>query len=143
VVSEVFREYGFAFAEHDYDADLARPDLHYAGQGNGFLVALVDGEVVGCVGCTDEGGGLFELHRLYVSRRYRGRGIGSALVRWVIDEARGHEGERLVLYSDVHFADAHRLYERMGFACRWFRYAPDPWQSREWGFELQLSGGKT
>jgi len=43
-----------------------------------------------------------------------------------------------VLYSDVAFLDAHRLYRRMGFRNHRFRYAPDPWQSREWGFELRL-----
>jgi len=26
----------------------------------------------------------------------------------------------------------------MGFRNHRFRYAPDPWQSREWGFELRL-----
>jgi hypothetical protein len=38
----------------------------------------------------------------------------------------------------VHFEDAHRLYLRMGFRCNRFRYAPDPWQSPEWGFVIEL-----
>ena len=44
----------------------------------------------------------------------------------------------LGIVRDVHFEDAHRLYRRFGFRCTRFRYAPDPWQSREWGFELDL-----
>ena len=30
-------------------------------------------------------------------------------------------------------------YIRLGFRCHRFRYAPDPWQTREWGFERFLN----
>ena len=139
VVSAVFEEYGFPFSESDYDADLMDPAAHYSGERGWFAVVEDDdGRVVGCVGLTDEGGGLFELHRLYVLAEARRGGTGSALVQWVLDRARERDATRVVLYSDVAFLDAHRLYRRMGFRNHRFRYAPDPWQSREWGFELQL-----
>jgi len=138
VVAAVFDEYGFPFHENDYDADLARPDLHYPPERGGFGVAELDGEVVGCVGVTDEGAGVFELHRLYVLATARCHGLGRRLVQWVVDEVRRRQGSTIVLFSDIHFQDAHRLYTRVGFRCTRFRYAPDPWQSREWGFELDL-----
>jgi GNAT superfamily N-acetyltransferase len=139
VVSAVFQEYGFPFAESDYDADVLRPDLHYDGATGWFAVAEDDGaEVFGCVGLTDEGEGVFELHRLYVLASGRRSGAGSALTQWAIEGARSHGARRLVLFSDIHFSDAHRLYLRHGFRCTRFRYAPDPWQSREWGFEMDF-----
>ncbi len=139
VVSAVFEEYGFPFAESEYDADLARPDLHYDGERGRFAVAEdAEGRVVGCVGVTDEGGGEFELHRLYVLAEARRGGTGGRLVEWVFERVRERAGRRVVLFSDVHFEDAHRLYLRMGFRCNRFRYAPDPWQSREWGFVMEL-----
>jgi putative acetyltransferase len=139
VVSAVFAEYGFPFAESDYDADLVDPATHYDGTAGWFAVAEAeDGQVVGCVGLTDEGGGLFELHRLYVHANDRRGGTGSALVQWVLDNARARGAQRMQLYSDIAFEHAHRLYRRFGFRCTRFRYAPDPWQSREWGFELTL-----
>lgn len=139
VVKAVFDEYGFPFAEHDYDADVLRPDLHYDGERGWFFVAEdAAGVVVGCVGLSDEGGGLYELHRLYVLAPARRTGTGSALVRRVVALARERGGRKVVLFSDIHFEDAHRLYLRHGFRCTRFRYAPDPWQSREWGFELEL-----
>jgi len=139
VVSAVFEEYGFPFAESDYDADVARPDEFYDGATGWFrVVEDADGGVGGCVGLTDNGGGVFELHRLYVLASMRRTGAGGALARWVIDEARARGARRLVLFSDVHFEDAHRLYQRLGFRCTKFRYAPDPFESREWGFEMEL-----
>lgn len=135
VVAAVFEEYGFPFEESDYDADVFRPDLHYDGVTGWFAVAEADdGKVVGCIGLTDEGGGLFELHRLYVLAEGRRGGTGGRLVQWVLDKAREHDCREMVLFSDVHFEDAHTLYLRHGFRCNRFRYAPDPWQSREWGF---------
>jgi GNAT superfamily N-acetyltransferase len=141
VVSAVFDEYGFPFAEDDYDADVLRPDIHYDGRSGWFAVAEDEsGAVVGCVGVTDEGAGVFELHRLYVLASARKGGLGSRLVAWVLARARELGARRVILFSDVHFEDAHRLYLRHGFRCTRFRYAPDPWQSREWGFELELDG---
>lgn len=140
VVSAVFEEYGFPFAESDYDADLADPAAHYDGVTGWFAVAEDEhGEVVGCVGVTDEGGGLFELHRLYVLAAGRRGGTGSRLVQWVFDTALSRGARRMVLFSDVHFDDAHRLYRRFGFRNDRFRYAPDPWQSRELGFVIDFS----
>ena len=137
VVKAVFTEYGFPFDENDYDADLADPAAHYDGRAGWFVVAEEPGgRVVGCVGLTDEGEGLFELHRLYVLAEMRGSGTGSGLVQWALDQALLRGARRLVLYSDIAFEDAHRLYRRFGFRNHCFRYAPDPWQSREWGFEM-------
>ncbi len=139
VVSAVFDEYGFPFTESGYDADLLRPHEHYDGIGGWFAVAEDQaGEVVGCVGLTDEGDGHFELHRLYVLARARRSGTGNALVQWVLDLARERGAREVELFSDVHFEDAHRLYRRLGFRNHRFRYAPDPWQSRELGFILRL-----
>ncbi len=141
VVSAVFAEYGFPFSENGYDDDLLHPAAHYDGRTGWFAVAEnARGEVVGCVGVTGEGAGRFELHRLYVLAEARRAGAGSALIRWVLDTARARGATSVELFSDVHFIDAHRLYERFGFRNHRFRYAPDPWQSREWGFLLDLPG---
>lgn len=139
VVSAVFDEYGFPFAESDYDADLIAPEQHYTGETGWFWVAEDgDGRVVGCIGLTDEGNGEFELHRLYLLPEARGHSLGERLCGKVIETARERGAHRLVLFSDVNFTHAHKLYERVGFRANRFRYAPDPWQSREWGFIMEF-----
>jgi GNAT superfamily N-acetyltransferase len=142
VVSAVFEEYGFPFQESDYDADLLRPGDYYDGDRGWFsVVENADGAVVGCVGLSDEGGGEFELHRLYVLASARGHRLGERLTRWVVDLAREKGARRLVLFSDVHFTHAHGVYLKCGFRNDRFRYAPDPWQSREWGFVMEFPEG--
>ena len=52
---------------------------------------------------------------LAVAKSARGRGIGSSLVRHVLDRA-AHEGYRAVVLSTMPaMAEARRLYERLGF----------------------------
>ncbi len=139
VVSAVFEEYGFPFVESDYDADVLSPEKFYDGASGWFWVAVDSaGSVVGCVGLTDDGGGEFELHRLYVLSAARGHRLGEQLCNIVIETAREKGCRRLVLFSDVHFTHAHALYERCGWRLDRFRYAPDPWQSREWGFVMEF-----
>ncbi|GGE84901.1 GNAT family N-acetyltransferase [Mycetocola zhadangensis] len=60
-----------------------------------------------------------------VSRAHRSGGIGGAMMRWVMDVAAPTTGAGLVqLTSDEARTDAHRFYERLGFAGshRGFKY---------------------
>ncbi|MSP61891.1 MAG: GNAT family N-acetyltransferase [Myxococcales bacterium] len=57
-----------------------------------------------------------ELKTLYVWPGARRRGLGEALIAHVEAFAKGELGaSRMVLWSDVLFLDAHRLYERLGY----------------------------
>jgi GNAT superfamily N-acetyltransferase len=73
-----------------------------------LVVAERDGRVVGTLQLTLLPG---------LARRgaLRGSGLGTALVRWAIDEARRRGCVLVQLTSDASRADAHRFYERLGF----------------------------
>lgn len=138
IVASTFADYGFEFDAEGWDSDVVYPEQHFAGAGQGLGVACSDNAVLGITAYGHLGGPSYELKRLYVDSRERRAGAGGALVRWVLDEVGQAGGEHVILFSDIAFLDAHRLYERMGFRRTRFRYGPDPWQSREWGFELDL-----
>ena len=50
-----------------------------------------------------------------VSSSLRSQGIGAALVRWAVEEARRRGCDMVQLTSDKQRKDAHRFYERLGF----------------------------
>ncbi len=56
-----------------------------------------------------------EFRMLSVAAAARGRGVGEALVRAVLDRARALGADRVVLSSAEQMRAAHRLYERLGF----------------------------
>jgi GNAT superfamily N-acetyltransferase len=59
--------------------------------------------------------GVGELKTLYVWPGARRGGLGAALVGHAEAVARARGDRRMVLWSDTRFAEAHRLYERLGY----------------------------
>jgi len=87
------------------------------------LVAEEDGELLGTITFVPDGGALGEIaeadeaefRMLAVAPAGQGRGIGTALMRHVLDETvrRGRTG--IVCSSQPAMRAAHRVYERLGF----------------------------
>jgi RimJ/RimL family protein N-acetyltransferase len=90
-----------------YAADLQRDDV-------GVFVADAGGELVGHLGLVLAGYGVADLGML-VAAGWRGRGVGSALLRAGIDWARRAGAHKVVLQVWPHNIAAIALYERFGF----------------------------
>jgi GNAT superfamily N-acetyltransferase len=56
-----------------------------------------------------------QIEAVRVRENLRGRGLGSALLAWAVDEARRRGCALVQLTSDKRRAEAHRLYGRLGF----------------------------
>ena len=82
----------------------ARKEIHaMAAEGRISRVALVDGNVVGWIGGIPEyDGQAWELHPLVVDERFRGQGIGRALVADLEAQVRARGAMTLFLGSDDH-----------------------------------------
>lgn len=118
------------------DSDVA------AGQ---FFIADVDGEAAGAVRfqledqlfwpdltCDDSA----FIHRLVVRRRYRGRGVSTALMQWAASRARELGKRYLRLDCDANRPKLRTLYERFGFQFHSFRQVGPYYVAR---YEYQLS----
>jgi ribosomal protein S18 acetylase RimI-like enzyme len=85
------------------------------------FVAEVDGEVVGCFQflaaphLANRGRRRAQVESVHVAAEHRGQGIGEAMMRFAIDEARRRGCFRLQLTSNKSREDAHRFYRRLGF----------------------------
>lgn len=116
---------GAAYAEYPgcvldlpgIDADLLHPATAAAAAGGHWWVVEDQGAgVVATIGAgpRDEQGDV-ELKRLYVAASHRRRGIAAQLVARVEAHAAEVSAQRVVLWSDTRFTDAHRFYERLGY----------------------------
>lgn len=126
-----------------FDADLAAPETTAHDQGRRWWVLTLDAAVVASVAHgplhTEEGRTAVELHRLYLSPSTRGRGLASALVAAVADEARSMGATTLDAWSDTRLTDAHRRYLALGFrASGARRELHDPADTTELRFVLDL-----
>jgi GNAT superfamily N-acetyltransferase len=99
-----------------------------------LLVVLTDDteKVVGTLqlttipGLARRGALRAQIEAVRVAERLRGQGVGGAMLEWAVEEAVRRGCALVQLTSDKRRADAHRLYERLGFVA-----------SHE-GFKLQL-----
>ena len=88
-------------------------------QGLGYrelLAAEVDGLVVGTVSIREvmDGRPFLHLFALEVANKWRGRGVGAAIVERILEKARRRNCDRVILEVYVE-NPARRLYHRLGF----------------------------
>jgi GNAT superfamily N-acetyltransferase len=110
------------------ELDAGRIDAEVAaGQ---FFIAEVNGQPAGIVRFQVEdklfwpdlpGDDSVFLHRLAVARRYKGRGVSTALLQWAVSRARAMGKHYLRLDCDASRPKLRRLYEEFGFQFHSFR----------------------
>src|SRR5690349_6296322 len=114
-----FAEYPNCYLVLDELPEMRAPATSFASW-HGRLWAVEEGaELIGMIGCapSHEPGehGSWELKKLNVAKRARGRGLGKRLIALVEDEARRAGATRIHLWSDTRFETAHLVYARAGY----------------------------
>ncbi len=121
LTTAVYVEGGYVPAGTAYAAALA--DTAARAAHNEIVVAEVGGVLAGALTITPPsspfaevaGPGELEFRLLAVAKEMRGKGIGTALVRYVLDRA-GADGYRAVtIPTHESMVEARRIYDRLGF----------------------------
>jgi predicted GNAT family N-acyltransferase len=118
---------------------LREPASAYSRWGGRMWVVELDGEVVACCGVKPVAEGVVELKSMYVAARARRRGLARLLEGLVLAEARERGADRVELWSDTRFLDAHTTYTVLGYEqLPGERDLHDRSHSREYPFAKQL-----
>jgi putative acetyltransferase len=117
---ELFLEYasslGFSLCFQNFDKELGELPGDYEPPDGRLLLALYEGELAGCVALHKLDGEICEMKRLYLSPKFRGKGLGRALAEAVISEARQIGYKRMWLDTvEPVMKDAVAIYRRLGF----------------------------
>lgn len=140
LIEKIWAEYpGIVLDVDGEEPWLRAPAQAYATTGGELFVAEDAGVPVATIAWRPAGDGVAELKSLYVAAAGRRGGLGSGLVRFIEDRARRAGAERMILWTDTRFADAHRLYERLGYrATGRERELGDRSQTEEYEYEKPL-----
>ncbi len=115
LIAAVYAEYPGCVLDVDGEVPhLRRPASSFLEWDGRLWVAEGACGVVGCVGLAGHRDHA-ELRQLYVSAAARRQGLGRRLCELVHGEALARGHRRIELWTDTRFADAHRLYERLGY----------------------------
>jgi putative acetyltransferase len=113
-LNEAWISKNFVIEESDRIA-LNDPLQHILEPGGHIFMAVDAGEVVGCCALIPHGPGAFEVAKMAVAERRRGRGIGRQVLEYTVAQARSLGATLLYLESNSKLADAVHLYESIGF----------------------------
>lgn len=94
---------------------LTRPEEFILKDGGVILMAYWNDEIAGTVALRKMKSGDYELTKMAVDEKFRGKGIGEALIHGLIDRAKEMGLKRVILYSNTVLENAIRLYRRLGF----------------------------
>ena len=119
IVRGLFQEYWDSFqfmpCFQNFGEELQSLPGLYAPPAGRLALAMLAGDAAGCIALRPLEAGRCEAKRLYVRPAHRNRGIGRALMDWVIAEARAAGYHELVGDTMPVMQLALAMYDRMGF----------------------------
>jgi len=137
LIAGIYEEYDCKLDAEREDTHLLAPGPYFRAGGGEFWVVEEEGAILATVAVAlHEDAG--ELKALYVHPCLRRHGWGRRLTNLAIAHARAAGKERMFLWSDTRFLDAHRLYQKMGFEKFGTRDLQDSNNTVEFGFEMRL-----
>ena len=129
----------FRLEDQDY-IQLGDPEGMILRPGGQIVMAVAGEERIGCCALILAKEGVFELAKMAVSERYRGRGIGRGLIEYTVALAKLLGAHTLELASNSKLANAVHLYEAVGFRHMPLeRVEPSPYARANVFMELHLS----
>jgi putative acetyltransferase len=84
-------------------------------QGGFIWLAKEDDSIIGSAAIIKENNNIFELAKMAVDDKYKGRGISKLLIETCINKARAIGATKLELFSNHQLTTALGLYEKYGF----------------------------
>lgn len=123
----------FKMEEEDHHA-LDHPKEHILDGGGHIFIALYKGEPVGTCAIIKMDDGGFELAKMGVSPKTKGKGIGWLLGRACVEKARALGAHRVYLESNTRLKPAINLYHKLGF--RKITGPPSPYERCDIQMEL-------
>jgi len=126
----------FKVEEHDLK-QLENPEESILTPGGAILFAQYGKEIVGTCALIKTGEHEYELAKMGVDEKYRGKQIGKALLAAAIEKARTLGATKVWLGSSKKLQPALRLYEQFGF--QHVALQPSPYARADIRMELSLT----
>jgi putative acetyltransferase len=118
---EAFKQLNLEWIAHYFAVEkadqvvLADPERYILQPGGYIFFARYDGQIVGTCALIKHHRGRFELAKMAVTPRCRGRGIGGKLAAAAVQKVRSLGEQRLFLETNRRLLPAMALYKKIGF----------------------------
>jgi len=114
VLSVLVDEFGFP-RKPEWDYDLEDPIKYYQEQGGNFYILENNKKLIGTIAIKNKGNKIAELKRMYVDKKFRGKGLGRKLFDKAIKFSVQNKFEKVILDTWNKFDTAKKIYKKNGF----------------------------
>ena len=116
LIRKCFKDYKNCFLDIDNDS----PELKYIytyfhRQGGKFWVVEDKNKIIGCMGYLPHEKNNLEIHKLYIDKNYRMRGLAKKLMLRIESIAKKYKKRKIVLWTDTRFKEAHKMYKKLNY----------------------------
>lgn len=105
----------FGYIDETLNPDLDDILQNYIIPGHVFMIACMGREMVGIGALILHGEGISEMVRISTRKDYRRRGIGRAIITYLVNVARQRGDRRIIVKTNASWHDAINLYKRLDF----------------------------
>ena len=104
------------FYVEEFDKEvLSKPEKYIINPGGFIFSALENDTVIGTVALMPYSKNVFELTKMAVASKQRGKKVGQQLMQYCIDFAKDNQFDALLLYSNTVLENAIYIYKKYGF----------------------------
>ncbi|MDA8948996.1 GNAT family N-acetyltransferase [Flavobacteriaceae bacterium] len=94
---------------------LSNPQSEILDQGGSIFMLLKEEKTIGTFAFLKKNVGLYELSKMAVTPKERGKGYGNMIIQFAIHYAKQHQWKSLILYSSTILENSIYLYNKYGF----------------------------
>ena len=116
-----FKELNLAWIEHYFSLEkmdevvLSFPEESVIAKGGFIFFAEIEGEIAGTFALYNVGDGVFELGKMAVAEKHRGKNIGNKMMEAALHFCKENEVKKIILFSNTVLQPAMHLYYKYGF----------------------------
>ncbi len=116
LIRKCYRDYSGCYLDVKNDSpELNYVYTHFKKNKGKFWVYEKDKKIIGCMGVTPGREKNIEIHKLYIEKKYRRKGLAKKLLSMAENYALNLKIRKITLWTDTRFKESHKTYKRLNF----------------------------
>ena len=116
LIKRCFKDYKNCYLDVDNDSPELRDVYSYFKNKKGKFWVYVDkNKIIGCMGYIPHEKNNLEIHKLYIDKNYRMKGLAKKLMLRIESIAKKYKKRKIVLWTDTRFKEAHKMYKKLNY----------------------------
>ena len=104
LIKRCFKDYKNCYLDVDNDS----PELR-------DVYSYFKNKIIGCMGYIPHEKNNLEIHKLYIDKSYRMKGLAKKLMLRIESIAKKYKKRKIVLWTDTRFKEAHKMYKKLNY----------------------------